>query len=102
MYIKEIRVKSFRHLENVNLGPFTEPPNQSELVVLAGPNAGGKSSVLELLGYALSQSWSLGWRLHRSFPTSSFEIAIGVTSYERNLVQEYLKTRSRLKCLINS
>lgn len=92
MYIKEIRIKSFRHLENVHLGPFTKPPNQSELVVLAGPNGGGKSSVLELLGYALSQSWSLRWRLHRSFPTSSFEIAIGVTPYERNLIQEYINS----------
>ena len=92
MYIKEIRIKSFRHLENVHLGPFTEPPNQSELVVLAGPNGGGKSSVLELLGYALSSTWSLGWKLGRSFPDNSFEVAIGLTPDEISLIRQYVET----------
>lgn len=86
MYIREIHIKNFRHLENVHLGPFSEPPSQSDLVVLAGPNGGGKSSVLELLGYALSNAWSLNWNLRRSFPDYSFEVAIGLTDEERELI----------------
>jgi ABC-type siderophore export system fused ATPase/permease subunit len=50
MYVREIHIKSFRHLEEVHLGPFILPPTGSDLVVLAGPNGGGKSSILELLG----------------------------------------------------
>lgn len=92
MYVKEIHVNSFRHLEHVHLGPFGQPPEHSDLVVLAGPNGGGKSSVLELLGYALSNSWSLGWSLRRSFPSNSFEVAIAVTPYERDLVREYIES----------
>jgi hypothetical protein len=92
MYIKEIHIKSFRHLKDVHLGPFAQPPDLSDMVVLAGPNAGGKSSVLELLGYALSNSWSLQWSLRRSFPSYSFEVAIAVTPHERHLVQEYLSS----------
>ena len=91
MYIREIRIKSFRHIDNVNLGPFTQPPVQSDLVVLAGPNGGGKSSVLELLGYALSSSWSLGWGLGRSFPDNSFEVAIGITPDEIDLIRKYVE-----------
>ena len=90
MYVREIHIKSFRHLEEVHLGPFVLPPNSSDLVVLAGPNGGGKSSILELLGYALSNSWSLGWSLRRSFPTNSFEVALAVTPEERTLIQNYI------------
>jgi len=54
MFIKEINIKNFRHLKDVRLGPFAQPPDQCDLVVLAGPNGGGKSSILELLGYGLS------------------------------------------------
>lgn len=82
MYVREIHINKFRHLENIHLGPFTQPPDHSDLIVLAGPNAGGKSSVLELLGYALSNSWTLQWALRRSFPSFSFEVAIAVTPHE--------------------
>lgn len=92
MYVREIHIKSFRHLEDVHLGPFNQPPDTSDLVVLAGPNGGGKSSILELLGFALSNSWSLSWVLRRSFPSYSFEVALGLTPYERELVQRYLKS----------
>jgi len=90
MYVREIHIKSFRHLKDVHLGPFSHPPHQSDVVVLAGPNGGGKSSVLELLGYALSNSWSLGWSLRRTFPTNSFEVGIGVTAAERDLVRQFV------------
>ena len=61
MYVQEIHIKSFRHLDEVHLGPFVLPPNGSDLVVLAGPNGGGKSSILELLGYALQKSLKKGY-----------------------------------------
>lgn len=89
MYITEINISSFRHLEDVQLGPFKRPPAHSDLVVLAGPNGGGKSSILELLGYALSNTWSLSWSLGRSFPSNSFEVAIAVTPDELALVREF-------------
>lgn len=89
MHIRELKVQSFRHLENVSLGPFSQPPAGSDLVVLAGPNGGGKSSVLELLGFALSNSWSLNWSLRRTFANHAFEIAIELTPEERTLVREF-------------
>src|SRR5262249_50937072 len=91
MYIQEIHIENFRHLENVHLGPFILPSNSSDIVVLAGPNGGGKSSILELLGYALSSSWSLGWQLSRSFPTNSFEVALAVTPEERDLIRAHIE-----------
>jgi hypothetical protein len=92
MYISEIHIRSFRHLDDLHLGPFKQPPSHSDLIVLAGPNAGGKTSVLELLGYALSNTWSLSWSLGRSFPTNSFEVAIGITSDEVELVSKYVES----------
>jgi hypothetical protein len=90
MYVQEIQIKSFRHLENVHLGPYRIPSEGSDIVVLAGTNGGGKSSVLELLGYALSQSWSLGWSLTRSFPDNAFEVALAVTPEERDLIRQHI------------
>lgn len=90
MYIADIHIDHFRHLQNVRLGPFDPPGKSSDLVVLAGPNGGGKSSVLELIGFALSSSWSLGWALSRSFPENAFEVALGITNAERKLIFEYL------------
>jgi len=90
MYVREIYIKSFRHLEEVHIGPFVLPPNGSDLVVLAGPNGGGKSSILELLGFALSSAWSLGWQLRRSFPSNAFEVALAVTPEERGLIRQYI------------
>lgn len=95
MYVREIHIDNFRHLQNVHLGPFPQPTQLSEAIALAGPNGGGKSSVLELLGYALSNSWSLGWTFKRSFPTNAFEVAIALTPEEVNLVRQYIETTYR-------
>jgi predicted ATP-binding protein involved in virulence len=80
MYVKEIEIGRYRHLENVSFGPFRVPEKTSSLVVLAGPNGGGKSSVLELVSKALSDSWSLTYQLNRAAPESSFEVTFGVSS----------------------
>ena len=53
MYIREITIQRFRHLENIHLGPFDQPTDDSDSICLAGPNGGGKSSILELIGFAL-------------------------------------------------
>lgn len=91
MYIKEIHINKFRHLDNIHLGPFPEPPDQSDLIVLAGPNGGGKSSILELLSYALSNSWNLNYRANRSFPANnSFEVAIAIAPEELRLIFDYI------------
>lgn len=90
MYVREIRIRKFRHLEDVALGPFAQPPDHSDLIALAGPNAGGKSSVLELLGFALSNSWSLAYQQARTMPSNSFEVAIAITPRERELVRDYV------------
>jgi energy-coupling factor transporter ATP-binding protein EcfA2 len=95
MFIREIHINKFRHLKDVHLGPFGQPPDQSDLIALAGPNGGGKSSILELLGKALSDSWSLNWQLRRSFPEFSFEVVIGVTAQERELVRRYIEEKQR-------
>lgn len=96
MYIREININKFRHLEKIHLGPFSKPPDQSELIVLAGPNGGGKSSILELLSFALSTSWSLNYQANRSIPSNnSFEVAIAITPEELRLIYDNIgPTRS--------
>ena len=91
MYINKIIIKKFRHLENEELGPFNFNNKRSDLTVFAGPNGGGKSSVLELIGYALSNSYSLSWSLNRTFVGFSFEVAMGLNSYEKQIVIDSLK-----------
>lgn len=97
MYIREIHIKEFRHLKNVHLGPFTQSFNHSDLIVLAGSNGSGKSSILELIGFALSNSWSLDWALRRSFDNPSFEIAISLSKNEVELVSQYFESSPNIK-----
>lgn len=97
MYIKEIHIKEFRHLKNVHLGPFTQSSNHSDLIVLAGSNGSGKSSILELIGFALSNSWSLSWALRRSWDNPSFEIAISLSKNEIELVSQYFESSPNIK-----
>lgn len=54
MFIQEVIVHEFRNLKSVHLGPFGAPTKKSDIVVLAGANGGGKSSVLELVSFAFS------------------------------------------------
>lgn len=93
MYIKRIDINKYRHLENVTLGPFFSPPVSSKLVVLAGPNGGGKSSILELISTAVSNAWSLTYQMNRSQPTSSFEVQLGLLPQEIELISNYQPDR---------
>ena len=68
--------------------PFNN--KNSDLIVFAGPNGSGKSSVLELIGYGLSNSYSLSWQLTRTFTGFSFEIAIGLNPDEKNIIVQSL------------
>jgi predicted ATPase len=86
MYINRIRIKKFRHLEDEELGPFNFNNKNSDLIVFAGPNGSGKSSVLELISYGLSNSYSLSWQLSRTFKGFSFEIAIGLSPDEKKII----------------
>ena len=87
MYIKQIKIRKYRHIENLELGPFLTPSESSDLIVFAGPNGGGKSSILELISKALASSWSLTYQLNRSAPDSSFEVCIGLLSSEVDLIK---------------
>lgn len=91
MYINKIIIKKFRHLEDEELGPFRFNNKTSDLVAFAGPNGSGKSSVLELIGYSLSNSYSLNWQLSRTFSGFSFEVGIGLSPDEKNIVINSLK-----------
>lgn len=92
MYIKELRIREFRHLRDVHLGPFEAPGQHCQLHVLAGPNGGGKSSVLELVGYALSTTWNMSWSIQRQgLEASSFEIAVGLSQDEVALIRTFVQ-----------
>lgn len=88
MYVKKIQIASYRHLRGIELGTFLPPSDSSEIVVLAGPNGGGKSSILELISTALSSTWSLTYTLNRTSPESSFEITFGLLPSEIKLIEE--------------
>ena len=45
-YIKQINIRKYRHLEDLTIGPFLVPGDASDCIVIAGPNGGGKSSIL--------------------------------------------------------
>jgi energy-coupling factor transporter ATP-binding protein EcfA2 len=82
MYIVELKIHAFRHLHDAMFGPFRQPINPSELIILAGPNGGGKSSVLELLSEGLTSRY--GWQLWkpRGVQNESFALKIGFDQAE--------------------
>src|SRR5665213_1384134 len=92
MYVRAVRIKKYRHLENVEIGPFREPTVQSDIIALAGANGGGKTSILELIGFALSNVWSLAWSSARSQEGSSFEIELAISKNEKHLIKQHFET----------
>jgi energy-coupling factor transporter ATP-binding protein EcfA2 len=91
MFIQEVTIHEFRNLKYVHLGPFGAPPKKSDIVVLAGANGGGKSSVLEVLSYAFSNAFGMGYGNRRPMPNRfRFDVSIGLSSEELLLIQKYL------------
>ncbi len=86
-----MQINSFRHLKGLCLGPFPEPQRVSEVFALAGPNGGGKSSILELFSLAVSSAWSLEFTINCLMPTSSFEIELGLSKVDLGLLSDYVK-----------
>src|SRR5260370_24349657 len=82
MYIERLLVKSFRQIRDAEFGPFREPGMLGELIILAGPNGGGKTSLLELLSYGLALRYSGGYWHSRNLSDHSFAIKAGVTGQE--------------------
>ena len=58
MFIERVLVERFRHLQNADIGPFRQPAEIGELIVPAGPNGGGKSSLLELLSLGIATRYN--------------------------------------------
>ena len=82
MYIEELRIGSFRHLRDLSFGPFRRPINPSELIILAGPNGGGKSSVLELLSKALTATYGWQYWNSRGSASETYALKIGLDDDE--------------------
>lgn len=90
MYIKRMVVGNFRQMQNVEFGPFREPSDRGELIVLAGPNGSGKSSALELLSFGLANRYSWQYYQSRQIVDHRFAIQVGLTGSElTSLAEEY-------------
>jgi AAA15 family ATPase/GTPase len=91
MFIQEVTIHEFRNLKSVHLGPFGAPTKKSDIVVLAGANGGGKSSVLEVLSFAYSSAFGFGYGNRRPMPdTYRFDVSIGLSAEELLLIRKYL------------
>lgn len=82
MYITQLRIANFRRLRDVEIGSFREPVGLGELIVLAGANGSGKSSVLELLSYGIANRYSWQYYQSRKITEHSFAVRIGLTESE--------------------
>lgn len=82
MYITQLRIANFRRLRNVEIGPFRAPVGLGELIVLAGANGSGKSSVLELLSFGIANRYSWQYYQSRKITEHSFAVRIGLTESE--------------------
>lgn len=90
MYIKRMVVSNFRQMQDVEFGPFREPTDRGELIVLAGPNGSGKSSALELLSFGLANRYSWQYYQGRKITDHRFAIQVGLTNSELStLASEY-------------
>lgn len=82
MFIERMLVKRFRHLRDVELGPFRKPAEIGELIVLAGPNGSGKSSLLELLSLGIASRYNYQYYEARQISNHAFGIKIALADSE--------------------
>src|SRR4030065_2127548 len=75
-------VKRFRHLRDVELRPVRQPAAIGELIVLAGPNGGGKSSLLELLSLGIATRYNYQYYQARQISNHAFGIKIALADSE--------------------
>lgn len=88
MYVAQLKVARFRQIQDAEIGPFREPDKLGELIVLAGANGSGKSSVLELLSFGLANRYSWYYYSSRRVTDHSFAVQIGLTSDELDEIGE--------------
>jgi hypothetical protein len=92
MFIREVVVHEFRNLTDVRLGPFATPTTKSDIIVLAGANGGGKSSILELVSFGYSSSFGFSYNSRRPMPkTFRFEVSIGLSNEELQLIDSFVQ-----------
>ena len=75
-------VQRFRHLNDVEIGPFRQPAEIGELIVLAGPNGSGKSSLLELLSLGIATRYNYQYYRARQITDHAFGIKIALSDSE--------------------
>jgi len=89
MFIESMNVDYFRHVRQATFGPFREASDASELIVLAGRNGRGKSSILELLSFGLTTRYSWQYQQSRRIFEHRVGIKIGLSPEEiRSLLGE--------------
>lgn len=92
MHIRAIRIERFRHLRDIEI---TAPAQKGAAsgIVLAGPNGGGKSSILEVLSFAISSSFAYNYVQTRQMNDYSFEVDLGLTASEADILNEWIRQR---------
>jgi ABC-type lipoprotein export system ATPase subunit len=87
VFIERMLVKRFRHLRNVELGPFRQPAQIGELIVLAGPNGSGKSSLLELLSLGIANRYNYQYYQARQMTEHAFGIRLAFSEDELTQIE---------------
>lgn len=96
MFIKAIRIEKFRHLQDLEIVPPV-PGEQSSAVALAGPNGGGKTSILEIIAQALATSFQLNFASNRATGHQVFEVDLVHIQRARSSSRNGLESASVLR-----